>query len=281
MLVIAFATLWFQDPLSAYGGQWFVYNSSVINFGSWVHSVPGWQSYGAPGHMLVEPIAMIGGIYVYAFVLTMTLGTAVLRRSRARWPQMGKAGLLGVTFLTMCLFDVVFEGIIFMPLGIWEYPGGHLAIFPSTYHAYPLTEMLTCGALFTSVAALRFFRNDRGESVVEKGAERIRSPRRRTAVRLLAVIAAVHVCMFVFYNVPNYFAGTHSHTWPADLQKRSYFTDGICGAGTDRACPGPNVPLVRNDNSGKGGGSAYETRDGQLGVPPATQLPKPVPFDRG
>jgi hypothetical protein len=281
MLVIAFATLWFQDPLSAYGGHRFVYNANLINFGSWVHSVPGWQSFGQPGEMVVEPIAMIGGTYVYAFVLVMTLGTAVMRRAQARWPQMGKAGLIGCTFVAMCLFDIVFEGIIFMPLGIWEYPGGHLSIFPSTYHAYPLHEMLTTGALFTGVAALRYFRNDRGETVVERGAERIGSPRRRTLARLFAIIAAVHVVMFVSYNMPNYLVGTHSNDWPADLQKRSYFTNGICGERTDRACPSAATPLVRNDNSGEGGGSTYLTRDGRLGLPEGARVPEPIPFDRG
>jgi hypothetical protein len=181
----------------------------------------------------------------------------------------------------MCLFDIAFEGIIFMPLGIWEYPGGHLSIFPSTYHAYPLHEMITTGAMFTGMAALRYFRNDRGETVVERGAERIRSPRRRTLARLLAVVAAVHVVMFVCFNLPNYFVGTHSNQWPADLQKRSYFLDGICGEGTDRACPSPATPLVKNDNSGKGGGSAYLTRDGKLGLPEGAKVPEPIPFDRG
>src|SRR5262249_19384754 len=33
-LTIAFATLWFQDPLSAYSGPWFTYNSWAVNFGS-------------------------------------------------------------------------------------------------------------------------------------------------------------------------------------------------------------------------------------------------------
>jgi Spirocyclase AveC-like len=64
MLVIAFLTLWFQDPLSAYGGHWFTYNSWALNRGSWVHSVPGWLSNGKPGAMLVEPILIMPGLYV-------------------------------------------------------------------------------------------------------------------------------------------------------------------------------------------------------------------------
>ena len=281
MLVIAFTTLWVQDPLSHYGGHWFVYNSWLVNFGSWGHQIPGWHSYGEPGAMVVEPILLIGGVYVYAFTLTMLLGTAVMRRAKARWPQMGKVGLLSITFATMVAFDIVFEGVIFLPLGIWEYPGGPLAVFPNTYHAFPLNEILTVSLLFTGVAALRFFRNDKGETLVERGAEQIRSPRQRTVLRLLAVIAGVHLIMFLTYNVPNYLIGTHPRDWPEDLVKRSYFTNGLCGEGTDRACPGPSVPLTRSYNSFRKHGSAYLGRDGQLVVPEGTKLPELVPFDRG
>src|SRR5271168_5431238 len=54
-LTIAFATVWFQDPLSAYSGTWFTYNAWALNFGSWVNSVPFATGKAAPGAMLVEP----------------------------------------------------------------------------------------------------------------------------------------------------------------------------------------------------------------------------------
>jgi hypothetical protein len=41
---------------------------------------------------------------------------------------------------------------------------------------------------------------------------------------------------------------------------RSYFTSGLCGEGTDRACSGPAVPFATND-------SAYMTRDGGIARP--------------
>jgi len=261
MLVLAFSTLWFQDPLSAYGGHWFSYNSWAINYGSWVHGVPGWLSNGKPGAMLVEPILIMPGLYVYVFVITMFLGCAVMRRAKAKWPQIGTLGLISVCFAAMVGFDIILEGVIFMPLGIWEYPGGRGF------------------AIFTAVACLRYFRNDRGQTLVERGAENLRmSDRTQMVVRALAVLAGVHVALFLTYNVPNYWIGTHSKEWQRDLVDRSYLTDGLCGQGTDRACPGAGVPLSRNDNSDSGKGSAYITPDGKAVIPPHTKLPTQYPF---
>ena len=48
LLVLALATLWFEDPMANYFGQWYTYNANLINFGSWVKDVPGWQAYGRP-----------------------------------------------------------------------------------------------------------------------------------------------------------------------------------------------------------------------------------------
>ena len=92
------------------------------------------------------------------------------------------------------------------------------------------------------------------------------------------MIGITHVALFAIYNLPNSWVATHSTAWPADLQERSYLTDGICGAGTDKMCPGPAVPQVRNDNGNPNGGSAHLDPQGRLVVPPGTQLPPPVPF---
>jgi hypothetical protein len=281
LLVVAFATLWFEDPMSAYGGTIFTYNTWLIQFGSWVHDVPGWLSFGRPGHMIPEPL-FIPFLYVWFFLLPAVGGCWVMRRAKARWPRMGVVGLLGICFGALCIFDLVVEGILFLPLGVWEYPGGSsIALFPSTYHKYPINEMLTIAAECTLVAALRYFLDDKGHTIVERGIDRVRTtPGRKLVLRALAVIAATHVIVTIGYNIPNGWMAVHSPAWPADLQKRSYLTDGICGAGTDRACPGPAVPLIRNDNSGGGGGSAYMSPTGRLVVPPGTRLPKLVPFEK-
>src|SRR5262249_28972699 len=52
VLVLGFASLWFEDPLSSWGGHWFTYNSWALNMGAWSASVPGWLSFAQPGKMV-------------------------------------------------------------------------------------------------------------------------------------------------------------------------------------------------------------------------------------
>jgi hypothetical protein len=281
MLLIAFLTMWWQDPISSYGGHWFTYNTWMINRGSWVNSIPGWSSFGRPGEMLSEPFLFVPGAYSYIFVIVMFFGCWVMRRTRRRFPRLSNLGLIGVCFVAMYAFDFLLEGILWLPMGVFEYQGGHWGIFADTYHKFPLHEGLTIGSVFTAVACLRFFTNDRGQTIVEHGADEIRGGGgRKFATRTFAIIAAVQLAMFVGYNVPNFWVGTHSTAWSTDIQKRSYFTSGICGEGTGRACPGPGVPLVRNNNGNPDKTSAYVGPDGALVIPPGTKIPAVVPFDR-
>jgi hypothetical protein len=281
-LTIAFATLWFQDCLSAYSGVWFTYNSWAVNFGSWVNSVPFALGKAAPGAMVVEPILIVPGVYVWVFVATMFFGCWVMRTAHRRWPRLTPLQLSLICLAVMGLFDVLFEGIVFMPLGVWEYPGGHLGIFPDTYHKFPLTEVITTAPVFAAPAIIRFFKNDRGETMVDRGVESLKvSDRRKSVLRAFAMIGAIQVVFLLSYNIPNSWSATHQTEWPADLQKRSYLTTGLCGEGTDQMCPGPAVPQFQNNNGNPNGGSAHLDPHGNLVVPPDTKLPKLVPFDRG
>lgn len=280
MLVIAFLTMWFQDPISSYGGHWFTYNTWMLNRGSWVNSIPGWGSYGKPGAMLSEPILFTPFAYCYIFVIVMFFGSWFLRKVQARFPRMSKLGLIGTCYALMFVFDVVLEGLLWLPMGIFAYQGGHLGIFANTYHKFPLHEGMTIGATFALVACVRYFVNDKGQTIFERGSEQIKGGEgKRTVVRALATIAGVQLIFLLTYNVPNYWVGTHSTQWPRDIQERSYFTSGICGANTDRACPGPGVPLSRNDNNNPGkGGSAYLKNDGTVGLPTDTTVAPVIPF---
>ena len=272
LLVIGFATVWFQDPFSTYYVNWFTYNTNLINFGSWVQDVPGWVSYGSPGHTIAEPIVFIGPSYVYFLMLGVLFGSWVMRTLRKRWPKIQAWQQLIVCFVAMCALDLVAEGLIWMPLGFWSYPGGHGILFPSTYHKFALEEMIPIGLMFTGLSALRYFRDDKGQMMVERGADKISGQGRQTIARILAMVAVAQVIFFVTYNGPAMLVAAAAHEWPKDVQQRSYFTNYVCGDQTDRACPGHGVPITRSTDS------AYLTPDGQL-RPGTAPLPQPVPFD--
>jgi hypothetical protein len=91
------------------------------------------------------------------------------------------------------------------------------------------------------------------------------------------MVGAFQIGLFIMYTVPqtSLFA-SKSTEWPADLVKRSYMTDGLCGAGTPRACPGPAVPLYRGD--GRKQVSVQISPDGKVTYQDGGELPEPVPF---
>jgi multisubunit Na+/H+ antiporter MnhF subunit len=252
LMAISFLVLAFHDPLSAYLNHWYTYNAWQVNMGSWLNSVPGAMAPGTPTHQVAYPLLIVPPAYVVIFMLVTLMGAAIMRRAKTRWPAISRLGLVAICFAVMVPFDIVFEGIVFMPLGSWEYPGGHVKIFSDTYHGYPINEALTTGAIFTMFACIKYFTNDRGQCLAERGADQLGGgPVRVTAVRLLAVTGLVTLAMTLGYSVPNTWFGAHSTAWNKDIQTRSYLTY-TCGEGPGIACPAPDVPLLRNDNRNAG-----------------------------
>jgi hypothetical protein len=71
---------------------------------------------------------------------------------------------------------------------------------------------------------------------------------RKAALRFLGLLCATQVLTFLTYNLPQgYILGAHSGTWPASVQRLSYFSVGLCGEETAARCPRNGVPLT-SDN---------------------------------
>jgi hypothetical protein len=277
MLLVACGLLFFQDPLLNYFNTWSTYNSWMFNRGSWVQHIPGWVSYGEPGRMMAEPLLMNAPGYSYGVLLCTILGCWVMRRAKARWPNISNVGLIGVLVVWTFFFDLVMEGLFLMPMGLYIYPGAikSLSINAGTYYQWPVYEGLMWGGVQAGLCALRYFTDDRGRTFVERGLERVQGGfAKQQLTRFLAVFAACSMFFFVFYNIPAQWFAMHQDPWPADIQKRSYFLMGICGEGTGRLCPDPALP-VPGKNSG------YINPDGKLVLPDGVKLPTIVPFDRG
>ncbi len=132
------------------------------------------------------------------------------------------------------------------------------------------------GGVQAALCCLRFFTDDRGRTVVERGGlDNIRGGfAKQQFVRFLAIFAAISASFFVFYIIPPaQFMATHADPWPEDVQKRSYFTSGICGDGTDRPCPDPSLPIPTKH-------SGYINTEGELVLPEGVELPAVVPHER-
>ncbi|MHB8695629.1 MAG: spirocyclase AveC family protein [Solirubrobacteraceae bacterium] len=261
-----------QDPLSSYFENWYTYNSYMLNWGAWNKSFPGWMSFAEPGRMASEPILFTIPAYIYYLFGLSVIGCIVMRRVKARW-GLGLLGQVAGCWLSLAFCALVVEGLIWFPLGILTYPGGvGPKLFPSTYHTFPLHESVFIGAISTGLALLRFHVNDRGEIVAERGIGRLRlGAGKEVALRFLAVAGVANLLFFGLYNVPVAIIVAHGSAWPKDEQRRSYLTNFICGAGTDRLCPDPQLPLARSSG-------IYINAAGKVVVPRGMKLPRQVPF---
>lgn len=250
LLTLGLLTVSLWDPASAYLQTWFGYNSYLFNRGAPIFELPGVVSAHGPGLAPAWPIIAVPAIYVACLSWLVIAGCAVMRAAKRRFPGLRAPALVGVAFGYAVLADVVLEGLIFMPLGFYSYAGGWMNVLNSgTYFQLPLNDILHVAVVFGSLAALRYFTNDRGETLVERGVGAIPGRAyKKIGLRALAVIGMSHVALLAGYHIPNaIWGGANSRPWPQDVLERSYFQN-QCGEHLNRACPGWDVPL------GRGGG---------------------------
>jgi Spirocyclase AveC-like len=274
MLLVSMGLMFFQDPLLNYFNTWCTYNTWLFNRGSWSSDIPGWVSPEEPGRQVAEPLLTNVPGYAYGVLLITIVGCWVMRKIKARWPNITNLRLILVTYAIAFVFDFVMEGLVMLPIGFYTYPGAirSVSFNAGTYYQWPIYEGLMWGGVQAALCCLRYFTDDRGRTVVERGLDNVRGGfARQQFTRFLAIFAAVSACFFVFYNVPAQWIGMHSDPWPEDHQKRSYFNGGICGDGTDVPCPNPVLPIPTKR-------SGFINTDGQLVLPEGVELPKTVPF---
>lgn len=271
MLLIAWVTSWaIQDCWVNYTGQIFTYNSYLINFGCPQCHAPGWANEG--GKNLAEPIIAITGIYVTFLFTGVILCNYIMRKSKQRWPQLGTLGLIGVALGFMWIADLILEPI-WMMLGLDTWAGGidSVSMFNEHYFKYPVYEGVCWGTLWAAVSCVRYFKNDKGETLAERGSSTLKtSTKNLNLLKLLAVIGILNTLYFGIYNLPFQWFATHASTPNQDLLSRSYLLSGTCGPGTTYACPGPEIPLPV-------GGSARVTPEGTFIAPNRIAIQANVP----
>jgi Spirocyclase AveC-like len=277
LLMVMGGILWVQDPWVSYYQPVFTFNSYQWNMGSWVADVPGWSSIAAghPGAMQAYPVLFLIPLYTYALFTVTLLCAHLMRKAKTRWPQMSNLTLLGSCWLFASVFALVMEGA-WLRLGFYGYWEGipSLTLFHGHYYQIPVYESALLGLWWTFFAALMYYRNDRGETLAERGISQIRAGEpAKVALRLLALIGVASSIYMVAYNIPYQWFNLRTGKWPSDVQKRSYFTNGICGPGTSQACPSPNLPISRRSG-------VHFDPQGRVVVPRGTPPPGSETLDR-
>lgn len=245
-LIIAAAMIFFWDMSMNYSSTVLFYNAHLLNFGSW--SLGSWPTWFSPrGNVLPEPVLVaIPGYTCMVFSQALFI-CWLLRKAKARWPQMGVASVLFLIVVGLTIVDSLIE-IILIRTEIYAYPGAIHAVtlFAGETFQFPLTEGFLFGGLGVgAIAALHFFRDDKGQTFAERGIEKVRLKEGgKQWLRFLAVYGFVHAAFFSLYTLPNQVISVNIDSFPEGYP--SYMHNGMCvyGLNSDE-CPGPGVMMPR------------------------------------
>jgi len=238
--VIGLASMYWQDPLCNYLRPVFYYNSYLINLGSWAPHIPGWVSPNAVH--LPEPLIFVGPIYGSVIPIIALGAHWVMRTASERRPDFGVVRVFLVGWVAMAATVIGFE-VIWVHSNLYAYPGAlhNFAIQGGSRYQFPLQEALLWGAFLTVAGAVRLYRDDLGQSIAERGTDRVSgSLGRSNLLRALALIGFMNLAMLI-YNLGMISLTLHVDRTPGGYP--SYLTNKLCGPGTPYRCPAPGVPV--------------------------------------
>ncbi|MGH2726072.1 MAG: spirocyclase AveC family protein [Actinomycetota bacterium] len=188
-ICIAGALTWWLDSFTNVLEPIWFYSSNWVNVANWCGHMP--FVVNPDCGALPQPIFILG-MYLTGCLAFAMIMCAIMRRARARWPDISTAKLIGLVFVLGILIDIAFEVPMFR-LRLWAFPGSpdELAIMGGTAQKFPAIEILMAGIGFATFAVIRFFKDDAGRSFVERGLEG-HSTRVRSTISLLALVGVLN-----------------------------------------------------------------------------------------
>lgn len=256
MIALCVMATCFYDPAANYTSTTLLYNANLLNFGSWtMGSWPGWTS--PNGNLLPEPILVTPGGYLFGVYGQVVFVLWLLRKYVQRRAETSVLSLIFIISVGITLFDTLAE-LLLIRTGEYMYPGGirELTLFAGTWYQFPLTEAFFFGGLaLSAAAALQFFKNDKGQTIVETGLDQLKvGGFRKQWIKFLALFGFVHLSFFMLYLLPNMWLATHSDPYPSQYKNGmplpSYYINNMCVYGERRdQCPGPGVSIPRPLNN--------------------------------
>jgi hypothetical protein len=162
------------------------------------------------------PLPIIGMPLMLSFgLLSAAMFTGALaERIQRRRPGLSKAKLMAFMVFASCLIVLVVEPLC-IGLHLWNYPGLPLSIpVDGPAWQYPIfPEVFVFGTFIGFPAALRFFRDDRGRTFLERGLDGY-SAKTRTSITLLAMYGFFQFMIWGPGTAPLWPMSWYQHEWP-------------------------------------------------------------------
>jgi Spirocyclase AveC-like len=243
LFFLACGMLYLQEPWINYNNHQFLYTTVSFNRGSWCGYVPGWNS---PNPELIPVGSPIWATAYFTLVgLWVFCGAKFMAWWKSKRPDITPLELILTTFLVFIPFDFVLEyGILSTELFNYASTVPELTLWAGEKNQFPLYEIVSWCACLTTWTALRYFQNDKGETLAERGLSKIRFPLEglKTFTRFLVITGACQVFFLLLYNIPYFYWSTKGAAFP---DYAPYRIGGLCGPGTHYDCPSLTVPVAK------------------------------------
>lgn len=269
LFCLAFIFAWWQDPLFNYLVVGSTYNSAAFNLGSWACHIPAWSSPG--GCRIAEPLTWNFALYFVVLPLAAILGSSYLRKAKLRNPGIRLDVHVFKLFAALIVLDAAIE-LSWIAMGLYHYGGANniVSIFDETRLKFPVFKPLLLALTLLLLSLALYFQNEEGETVVDRGVGKVQSGTGiKTWMRFFAYSGCINTTLLCVLSYPLTIFQLSTDPWPAEIQKRSYFTNGICGEGTTYICGGRDGGRPRADPNAIRLGP-----NGEVVVPPGAKLPK-------
>lgn len=220
MIFAGFFTL-FWDPMVNWMQPNFMYSCQWLNVNTWVADAP-WV-VNPVGNLMPQPV-FIMLIYPFGLLGFAMILNFAMARLRHRFPRVSKLELLAFTYVFGWLLGFALEAPMFL-FNLWGLPGAPADLsFFSNDHRFAWAEYVTTAIVFTTFAAVRFFRDDKGQTITERGLDGLK-PVARSVVSILATVAVFAMSMWalLLVQIP---AGLHSSPYPASYP--AHLINGLC-----------------------------------------------------
>lgn len=220
MVIAGFFTL-FWDPMVNWMQPNFMYSSQWVNLNTWTGNAP--FVVNPTASLMPQPvfIMLIYPFGLLAFAMIINHGMTAVKR---RFPQISNFGLILFAYFYGWILAFFLEAPAFLN-NLWALPGAPAALsFFGNNHRFAWPEYVTTAIVFTTFASVRFFRNDRGQTIGERGLDGL-SVAKRTVVSTLATIALFAMSMWVLLlvQIP---AGLHASPYPDGYP--AHLINGLC-----------------------------------------------------
>ena len=241
-LCVAGALAFWIDPFYNFFVPSVAYSSNFVNVGSWCSYAPLVVNKNCGANP--EPV-FIGLSYCFGFLACAMLGCSVLRFLERRAPRMSMTKRLAICGTVGMIFDIPFD-VLPPRLNLWNEFSPDALYLWGPEHRYPLWMVPAAVIFFGAPVAARYFRDDRGRTVFERGLDHL-GARRRAALSFLALVSFMQVVVAtaVFSLAPMGVYATDSPDYPRHI------VNGQCDVGSNHGspygpCPGTpafNAPI--------------------------------------